>query len=150
MTDELQTLILELLPRTRKVHLTAVTIEQASVRLQLMATAPTADCPLCGVTSSSIHSRYQRHLLDLPWGTHAVRLQLTVRKFVCRNATCPRRIFTERPPDLVATYARKTHRLTTALRAIGVALGGNAGARLAARMRLPVSAATLLRLVRGA
>jgi transposase len=150
MTDELQTLILELLSRTREVHLTAVTIEQASVRLQLTVTASTACCPLCGVPSSSIHSRYQRHPMDLPWGAHAVRLQLTVRKFVCRNPTCRRRIFTERLPDLIATYARKTHPLITALRAIGRALGGNAGARLAAHLRLPTSASTLLRLVRAA
>jgi transposase len=73
-----------------------------------------------------------------------------VRKFVCRHTACPRRIFTERLPDLVATYARKTHRLITALRTIGLALGGNAGARLAARLRLPTSASTLLRLVRAA
>ena len=63
---------------------------------------------------------------------------------------CARRIFTERVPDLVAAYGRHTHRLATALRAIGLALGGNAGARLAARLRLPTSPSTLLRLVRGA
>jgi hypothetical protein len=39
-----------------------------------------------------------------------VRIQLMVRKFVCRNPTCARRIFTERLPELVAVYARKTHR----------------------------------------
>jgi transposase len=61
-----------------------------------------------------------------------------------------RRIFTERLPNLVAAYGRQTHRLATALRAIGLALGGNAGARLAARLRLPTSPATLLRLVRTA
>jgi hypothetical protein len=38
------------------------------------------------------------------------------------------RIFTERLPALTAVYARKTHRLVTALQAIGVALGGQAGA----------------------
>jgi hypothetical protein len=73
-----------------------------------------------------------------------------VRKFVCRHPTCERRIFTERLSDLVAAYARRTCRLVAALQAIGVALGGNAGARLAARLRLSTSAATLLRLVRGA
>jgi transposase len=61
-----------------------------------------------------------------------------------------RRIFTERLPDFVATYARKTCRLVKALQAIGAALGGNVGARLAARLQLPTSAATLLRLVRAA
>jgi transposase len=120
------------------------------VRLQLTATAPTAGCPRCAVSSSSVHSRYQRHLTDLPWRTHAVPLQLTVRKFFCRNSTCTRRIFTERLPDVVAVYARNTSRVVAALRAIGVALGGNAGARLAARLRLPTSPATLLRLVRAA
>jgi hypothetical protein len=50
----------------RMVRLTHVTVEKASIQLQLTATAPTAACPLCGVPSSSIHSRYQRCLTDLP------------------------------------------------------------------------------------
>ena len=100
--------------------------------------------------SSSVHSRHQRHLTDLPWGALAVRIDLMVRKFLCRNGRCARRIFTERLPDLVAPSARKTHRLTTVLRAIALALGGQAGARLAACLRLPTSPAALLRLVRAA
>jgi transposase len=79
-----------------------------------------------------------------------VRIRLTVRKFVCRHPSCTRRIFTERLPDLVAPSARKTARLITILRAIGLALGGQAGARLAAHLRLPTSPASLLRLVRAA
>src|SRR5215510_9043925 len=150
MTHDLQTLITALLPPTWAVRLTKVTMEQASVQLQLTATAPTAACPRCTVSSSSIHRRYQRHLTDLPWGTRAVHLQLTVRKFFCRNPTCARRMFTERLPNLVAASRRHTQRLVTALGAIGLALGGNAGARLAARLRLPTSPATLLRLVRTA
>ena len=150
MSHELQTFITELLPSPRGLRLTEVTVEQASVRLQLTATAATACCPCCTVPSSAVHRRYQRHLTDLPWGTRSVRLQLMVRKFVCRNLRCERRIFTECRPDLVATYARKPYRLTTVLRAIGMALGGQTGARLAARLRLAVSAATLLRLVRVA
>jgi zinc-finger of transposase IS204/IS1001/IS1096/IS1165 len=81
-------------------------IDKASVRLQLTTTAPTACCPCCGVPSSSVHSRYQRHLTDLAWGSRSVRIQLMVRKFSCRNPTCTRRIFTERLPDLVAVYTR--------------------------------------------
>jgi transposase len=125
-------------------------VNDESVWLRLTATAPTAACPGCAVPSSSVHSRYQRRLTDLPWGTRAVRIHLTVRKFRCRNRTCGRRIFTERLPDLVAAYGRHTHRLAAALRAIGLALGGNGGVRLAARLRLPASPSTLLRLVRGA
>jgi transposase len=150
MAHDLYPLITALLPPTNTVRLTEVTVEQASVRLQLMATAPTATCPRCAVPSSAIHSRYQRHPADLPWGTCAVHIQLIVRKFVCRNRACTRRIFTERLPDLVSAYARKTCRLVAALQAIGVVLGGNAGARLAARLWVPTGAATLVRLVRGA
>jgi len=40
--------------------------------------------------------------------------------------------------------------LATVLRAIGLALGGNTGARLAARLQLPTSPSTLLRLMRAA
>jgi transposase len=150
MSLELQTLITKLLPPGRGIHLAEVTIGDESVRLQLTTTAPAAACPRCHVPSSSIHSRYQRHLTDLPWGTRPVRIHLMLRKFVCRNPTCAHRLFTERLPDLVAPSARKTHRLITVLRAIGIALGGQAGARLTARLQLAASAATLLRLVRTA
>jgi transposase len=147
MPLQLRTLITELFPPVAGLRLTDATIEDTSVRLQLTATAQTAACPCCRVPSSSVHSRYQRHLTHLPWGTRPVRLQLTVRKFVCRQPTCTRHIFTERLPDLVAPSARKTTRLTTVLQGIGLALGGKPGARLAARLQLPTSPATLLRLV---
>jgi transposase len=150
MAHGLHTFVTTLLSLTPDVHLDKVTVEQDTVRLQLTATAPTARCPCCKVPSSSPHSRYQRRLTDLPWGMHAVHLQLTVRKFFCRTVSCARRIFTERLPDFVAAYARHTSRVVAALRAIGLALGGNAGARLAARLRLHTSPATLLRLVRAA
>src|SRR5919108_3246502 len=134
MPDTLRALLSALLPPTRGIRLLEVSLEDASVRLQVTVTAPTAACPRCAVPSSSVHSRYQRRLTDLPWGTQAVRIHLTVRKFRCRNRACGRRIFTERLSDLVAAYSRKTHRLATALRMIGMALGGEAGARLAARL----------------
>ena len=127
MPGKLHTLICALLPPTRGIRLLEVSIEDASVQLRLIVTAPTAACPRCAVSSSSVHSRYQRHLTDLPWGTRAIWIQLTVRKFRCRNRACGRRIFTERLPDLVAAYGRHTHRLATALRMIGLALGGTLG-----------------------
>jgi transposase len=150
MSIKFQTLITELFPPERGIHLTEVIVGDQSVQVQLTAIAPTASCPDCATLSSSVHSHYQRRLADLPWGSLAVRLQLLVRKFVCRHVTCARRIFTERLPDVAAPYARKTLRLVNALRAIGIALGGQAGAGLAARLRLPTSASTLLRLVRAA
>jgi transposase len=150
MSYELQRFATTLLSPTAAVHLDKVTVEQETVWLELTATARHARCPCCTVLSSSVHSRYQRCLTDLPWGTPAVRIQLTVRKFVCQNPSCERHIFTERLPTFVAAYARKTQRLVTALRTIGMALGGQAGARLAAHLRLPASPATLLRLMQAA
>jgi transposase len=150
MSHELQTFATTLLPPTRRVRLTHVTVEKASIQLQLTATAPTAACPLCAMPSASIHSRYRRYLTDLPWGTRVVRLHLTVRKFICRYPNCARRIFTERLPELVAPYARKTPRFIVVLQALGIALGGKAGVRLAARLQFTTSPSTLLRLVRAA
>jgi transposase len=135
----LQPLITHLLPPTRAVRLTEVIVEPEDVCLQLTTTAQAACCPRCAVPSSTVHSRYQRHLSDLPWGSRLVHIQLAVRKFVCRNLHCPWRIFTERVPELVAAYARKTPRLIAVLQAIGVALGGQVGARLSKRLGLPSS-----------
>jgi transposase len=131
MSNDLHTSATTLLPPTHAVRLTHVTVEKASIQLQPTATAPTAACPLCGVPSSSIHSHYQRRLTDLPWRTCSVRIHLMVRKFVCRNRSCERPLFTDRLPELVATYARKTQRFITVLRAIGIALGGQARAQRA-------------------
>jgi transposase len=77
-----------------------------------------------------------------------VRLQLCVRKWLCRNRACPRRIFTERLPTVAAPWARRTLRLAQRLIALGVALGGKAGVRLGHAWDVRVSRNTLLRLLR--
>ena len=89
-------------------------------------------------------------MADVPWGAYAVRLQLRVRKFFCDNPPCPRQIFTERLPAVVAPWARRTLRLAQHLSALGIAPGGQAGARLAARFQWRTSPDTLLQLVRVA
>ncbi len=73
-----------------------------------------------------------------------------MRKLFCDNADCPRRIFTERLPDIVVPWARKTLRLDEKLTAIAVALGGSAGARLSRDLGMPAARNTLLRLIRAA
>jgi transposase len=95
-----------------------------------------------------VHSRYVRRVSDLPW--HGVRfgLQVRVRRFFCDQPSCTRRIFTERLPGVVAPYARRTVRLEEWLRALGFALGGEAGARLVRALGLLASPDTLLRQIR--
>ena len=56
--------------------------------------------------------------------------------------------FTERLPNTVTRYARRTRRSAEAMDWIALALGGQAGSRLARRLGLRVSGSTLLRQVR--
>jgi transposase len=122
----------------------------ASLTYVLQSTAPTAACPLCGQSSTRPHSRYVRRLADLPCHDRPARLQVEVRRFFCTNAGCRRRIFAERLPALAAAHGRTTVRLDKAHCHLGLALGGEAGSRLAARLAMPTSADTLLRRVRRA
>uniref|UniRef100_UPI0038D118A6 ISL3 family transposase n=1 Tax=Lichenicola cladoniae TaxID=1484109 RepID=UPI0038D118A6 len=106
-------------------------------------------CPLCCIQSGQIHSRYRRTLADLPWQGRTVVVELHARRFRCVTTDCPRRIFTERLPNVVCPSARRTARLESIQRHIGFALGGEAGARLAGRLAMPISGDTLLRLIRA-
>jgi transposase len=107
-------------------------------------------CPDCGEPSRRVHSRYERSVADLPAHGRRVRIKLTVRRFRCGNACCPRVIFAERfGDDLVAPFARRTARLQSIIHHLGLALGGRPGQGLARRLLMPVSKDTLLRVVRA-
>jgi hypothetical protein len=77
-----------------------------------------------------------------------VRLQLAVSRFLCPQSDCPRRIFAERLPGFAAPWARTTDRLRQTQTDIGSSLGGEAGARLDARMTITTNPETLLRRVK--
>src|SRR5947207_15555820 len=127
------------------VHLEA---DEQSLIAIVETTSSEALCPLCQCRSQSRHSRYVRVVADLPWAGWAVRLELHVRRFFCLNKECMRQIFTERLPNVVAPYARRTTRLTDLFTLNGFALGGEAGKRLVDGMGLETSPDALLRLVR--
>ncbi|MDP8973744.1 MAG: ISL3 family transposase [Actinomycetota bacterium] len=139
-----------LLPKVPGLRIRDVAINTEMVSLSLESSCTSVACPVCGRSTARLHSHYQRTLADLPWGGRAVRLALRVRRFRCSHSECPRRIFAERIPDLVASYARKTTRLHQILRLVGFALGGEGGARLLLRLGMRASPSTLLRyVVRG-
>jgi transposase len=119
------------------------------LHLAATTTRRAARCPLCRRRSKRVHSHYQRTIADLPCSGERVLVHLQTRRFVCRVRWC-RRIFTERLPALVASAARRTVRLRSGLLRLGFDLGGEPGARHARAAGMPVSARTLLRLVRGA
>jgi len=106
-------------------------------------------CPKCGHASTRVHSRYRRTLADLPWHGLRVRLDVHVRRFFCDVPGCQRRIFTERLPKTASPYSRRTVRAASALEAIGLALGGRAGARLAEALGLAGAPSEILSALRS-
>lgn len=113
-------------------------------------TRKAAACPLCHQRSRRVHSWYWRTLTDQPANGRPVTLRVSVRRFVCGTASCPRRIFAEPLTDLAGVRARRTDRLRSQLERLGFALGGRAGERLGDHFELPGGRSTLLRLVRAA
>jgi len=75
-----------------------------------------------------------------------VVLRLHARKFFCRTATCPRKVFTERLPELVRPWARVSNRLLEELKAIGLAASAEVSERLAPRLGMTIKAPTRLAL----
>jgi transposase len=138
-----------LLPNPPLLHLLGVASSTDAITLVASTIQPEVVCPLCGSPTSRVHSRYLRTLSELPCLRLPVRVHLHTRRFFCDRPECPRAIFTERLPDVALPYARRTARLAEALQLIAHALGGEAGARLAARLGMPVSADTLLRQLAG-
>jgi transposase len=122
----------------------------STLTLGIATTHPNAFCPACGSESQRVHSHYTRHLAEEPVFGHQVQLQMAVRRFLCSDSGCPRQIFVEPLGGLAARHARTTASLAQAHLAIGLALGGEAGARLAEKTAMSTSPDTLLRRVKRA
>ena len=135
-----------LLPET--IAIEAIYPTQTHLTIQVACRLKSAACPLCQHSSERIHGSYGRSVADVPCGGRRVTLALTVRKFVCGTAGCPRKIFTERLPALVEPYARMTNRLSEVLQTLGFATCGELGERFAPKLGMRVSGPTLLRRMR--
>ena len=120
--------------------------EKNSFLLHLKSKSTDCLCPKCGTKSNRRHSVYIRKLKDLPWAGVPVNIQFSVRKMYCVNPQCGLKVFAERIKS-VKPYARRTNRLDQQLKAIGFALGGNPGAKLACLIGMPISSSTLLRVI---
>lgn len=132
--------------------LTVVQVLPTPDRVTIVAhpRSTTATCPDCSTISQRVHSRYERIVGDLPWQGRPVMLRVQARRFRCLTPFCQRQTFAERLTDVAAVAARRTERLGGLQRHLGLALGGEAGARLAERLAMHTSPDTLLRLVRNA
>ena len=105
----------------------------------------TAACPVCGTSAHHVHSRYERTIKDLSVQTRQVILRLHVRKFYCKQPTCPRRIFTERLPQVTSPNGRYTFGLRHFLGQLGREQGGAAGVRSANLLGIQVTSRAILR-----
>src|SRR5690606_6606430 len=119
----------------------------ADITITAESTRTGAPCPLCGRVSRRRHSSYTRLLMDLPADGRTVNVQLLVRRFRCAYPGCRRCVCAQRFPRLLRPHAPRAQRLGGLLTRIVVLLGGEAGARLAQDLHVPVSPDTLLRLL---
>jgi transposase len=131
-------------------RLVRTNLDGSTLTLGIATTHPNAFCPACGGESQRVHSHYTRHLAEEPVFGHQVQLEMSLRRFLCPDPECPRQIFVEPLGGLAARHARTTTRLAQAHLDIGLALGGEAGARLAEKTAMPTSPDTLLRRVKQA
>jgi transposase len=136
------------LPCPDSVSIQRLSVGDTHIVIELTTCRGEVPCPDCAQLTHRLHSRYRRTVADLPLQDKAVSLVLHSRKFFCTNSACQTRVFTERIPDLVAPYARRTVGLQEALHLIGLALGGRAGAALARALKMYASRDTVLRSLR--
>ena len=106
-------------------------------------------CPGCGTVSMRVHSRYERTLSDAGVSGQPVTILLRVRRLFCDAAGCERVTFAEQVDGLTTRHGRRSVLLRRILEAIGLALAGRAGARLAGQLGVRVNRSTVLRLVRA-
>lgn len=126
-----------------------VRFDESRFIITAQARGPTSPCPACHQPSKSVHSYYQRVPGDLPVCGKQVRLVLTVRRFRCTFSACSKKVFAERLPQLLLPHAQRTKRLSDALQVFADNFSAKLAARVFSKLKMPVSPATLLRLVKN-
>lgn len=125
------------------------TVEEPCLIIVAHSTCTEVHCPTCVQPTTRTHGQYIRRIDDVPWGSRRACLRLLLHRFRCVNMACPRQTFVEPLPTIAPPYARRTRRLADHQQHLALALGGEAGARLADRLSLGTSPDTLLRLIRA-
>lgn len=132
------------LPLPDGLEITSISATEQELQVRVTSNRMSSLCPLCSTPSSAIHSYYRRKPLELPCTGKSVRVLLSVKKFFCRVASCPRKVFTERLPELIEPSSRLTTRLRTMVQAICAAFNAKGGTRLGAQLGIHVSRMTFL------
>jgi transposase len=87
-------------------------VERDGDRWVISAVGPeVGSCPRCREASTRRHSRYFRHLQDLPVQGAAVVVKMQVSRWRCLNRECERKTFTDQLPEIVCPHARRPLKL---------------------------------------
>ncbi|MER7049286.1 transposase [Streptomyces jumonjinensis] len=103
-----------------------------------------AECTGCGQLSAWCHSRYVRSLADVTIAGRPLRIDLSVRRLYCENASCPKVTFAEQTPGLTVRYQRRTPPLQRLVEDVGVVLAGRGGSRMLRILNVRLSRCTVL------
>src|SRR5664280_1354329 len=77
--------------------------EDGELFLSVETTADVVGCPACGVRAVG-HGRSVTQVRDLPAGGRPVRLVWKKRKWICRDADCAAKSFTEKSDPVSYTH----------------------------------------------
>lgn len=110
--------------------------------------ASSARCPSCQKMSYRAHSRYSRHVDDLPISDRHVHFQILLHKWFCDEPACPANVFTQRLSWL-QPYKRKTNRLEEVIEKLAFSTNCLTAEKVCKALHIPVSHDTLLRRVKA-
>lgn len=144
----IQSLCRQLL-NTDRLFVQDIQVDDARIGLFAESMTREAICPVCAKSSTEIHSAYIRRPMDLAWADHQVIIHLTVKRFFCRTATCPKRTFAELFPNFLACYARCTQRVIEKQQSIGANVCSRVVEPLLRSLQIGISNTTVDRLVRA-
>ena len=119
----------------------------SEIKLNVISSQVASQCPICQSISTKVHSRYLRMISNLPVSGKISTINLSVRKFFCKNSDCIRKIFSERFEQQLKSYPRRFERLNELLSSMSLDLGGNIAHRVGKLCFVRISASTILRLI---
>lgn len=133
------------MPQLANVLVVSVEVSDAVVTVRARTrTGVPAGCTGCGQLSEWCHSRYVARLADITLGGRPLRIDLSVRRLYCENATCSKRTFAEQVPGLTVLYQRRTPQLQCLVEDVGVVPAGRGGARMLRILNVTLSRCTVL------
>lgn len=113
---------------------------------RMQSITKSSSCPNCSQRSCQIHSRYTRHVQNLPIATTPVFFKISLRKWYCTNTKCTTKVFCEQFSWL-PKHKRYTARLETYVKQLAFTTSCLQAEQLCQRAYIFISHDTLLRII---